>query len=128
VSALRRAVLAALEHHQVDRAAVVGLPNVGKSSLIVPLTRTQTNQVGGLTLSQRGGAAQRGEELAHCAAYAHTDQPGGWAKMDTKCTTPSQIPTGTGNTVRSFYYARTTVGSQGSSTTVSRSDTTHLTF
>jgi hypothetical protein len=50
---------------------------VGKSSLIVPLTRTQTNQVGRLTLSQRGGAAQRGEELAHRAAYAHTDQPGG---------------------------------------------------
>jgi hypothetical protein len=38
----------------------------------------------------------------------------------------SQIPTGTGNTVRSFYYARTTVRSQGSSTTVSRSDNSLL--
>jgi hypothetical protein len=36
------------------------------------------------------------------------------------CTTLSRIPTVTGNTVRSFYYARTTVRSQGSSTTVSR--------
>jgi hypothetical protein len=31
-------------------------------------------------------------------------------------------PLGAGNTVRSFYYARTTVRSEGSSTTVSRSD------
>jgi hypothetical protein len=34
---------------------------------------------------------------------------------------PPRIPTVDGNTVRSFYYARTTVRSQGSSTTVSRS-------
>lgn len=45
VGALRRAALAAMAHHKVDRAAVVGLPNVGKSSLIVPLTRNQTKQV-----------------------------------------------------------------------------------
>jgi hypothetical protein len=32
------------------------------------------------------------------------------------------------NTVRSFYYARTTVRSPGSSTTVSRSDNIRLTF
>jgi hypothetical protein len=28
-------------------------------------------------------------------------------KVDTKCTAPSRIPTVSGNTVRSFYYART---------------------
>jgi hypothetical protein len=42
------------------------------------------------------------------------------------CTRPTStlIPTVTGNTVRSFYYAGTTVRSQVSSTTVSRSDNT----
>ena len=48
-------------------------------------------------------------------------------KMDTNCTALSLIPTVTGNTARSFYYARTTVRSQGGSTTVSRSDTIQLT-
>jgi hypothetical protein len=44
-------------------------------------------------------------------------------KMDTKCTTPSLIPTVNGNTVRSFPYARTTVRSERKlKTTVSRSD------
>ena len=43
-------------------------------------------------------------------------------KMDTDCTALSLIPTVNGNTVRSFNYARTTVRSQGGSSTVSRSD------
>jgi hypothetical protein len=43
-------------------------------------------------------------------------------KVDTNCTALSLIPTVNGNTVRRFYYARTTVRSQGSSTAVSRSD------
>jgi hypothetical protein len=47
--------------------------------------------------------------------------------MDTRCTTSSLIPTATGDTVRSFYYARATVRSQGSSTKVSRADTIHST-
>jgi hypothetical protein len=47
------------------------------------------------------------------------------SKMDTNCTIPSLIPTVTGNMVRSFY-ARATVHSQGSSTTVSRSHNIHL--
>jgi hypothetical protein len=48
-------------------------------------------------------------------------------KMDTNCTALSLIPTGNGNTVRSFYCARTTVRSQGSSTKASRSGNIHST-
>jgi hypothetical protein len=33
-------------------------------------------------------------------------------KLDTNCTTLSVTPTGTGNTGRSFYYARITVRTQ----------------
>ena len=48
-------------------------------------------------------------------------------KLDINCTTLSLIPIVTGDTARSFYYARTTVRSQGSSTTVSRSENIQLT-
>jgi hypothetical protein len=48
-------------------------------------------------------------------------------KVETSCTILSLIPTVNGNTVRSFYYARTTVRGQGSSTTVPRSDDIQLT-
>jgi hypothetical protein len=43
-------------------------------------------------------------------------------KLDTKCTTPSLIPTVDGNTVRSFCTHGQLSADQGSSTTVSRSD------
>jgi hypothetical protein len=44
-------------------------------------------------------------------------------KVDTKCTAPSLIPTVNGNTVRSFSTHGQQSAAQGSSTTVSRSDT-----
>jgi hypothetical protein len=47
-------------------------------------------------------------------------------KLDINCTL-SLIPIVTGDTARNFYYARTTVCSQGSSTTVSRSENIQLT-
>jgi hypothetical protein len=43
-------------------------------------------------------------------------------KVDTKCTTPSLMPTVTGNTVRSFSTHGQQSAAKGSSTTVSRSD------
>ena len=48
-------------------------------------------------------------------------------KLDINCTL-SLIPIVTGDTVRGFHYARTTVRSQGSSTTASRSDNIRSTF
>jgi hypothetical protein len=42
--------------------------------------------------------------------------------MDTKCTTPSLIPTVNGNTVRSFSTHGQLSAAQGSSATVARSD------
>jgi hypothetical protein len=49
-----------------------------------------------------------------CSSHPRPETP---PELGTNCTTPSLIPTSTGNTVRSFCYARTTVRSQGSSTT-----------
>jgi hypothetical protein len=43
-------------------------------------------------------------------------------KVDTKCTTPSLIPTVNGNTVRSFSSHGQQSAAEGSSTTVARSD------
>lgn len=76
VGAVRRAALAAMTRHKVDRAVVVGLPNVGKSSLIVPLTRNQTKQVC-VCVCVRGFLAAPGL-LSSCCKGARFSAAGVW--------------------------------------------------
>jgi hypothetical protein len=73
--------------------------------------RTLTNQHCSHWQRRRNDAT----ELAHADM---TTLP----KVDTNCTTPSLIPTVTGNTVRSFSTHGQQPAAKGSSTTVSRSD------
>jgi hypothetical protein len=93
--------------------------------VLVALVATQQARAQQLTRGQRAlrGAPTR----AHACRLNATPPLSGHATQgDTNCTTLSLIPTATGNAVRSLYYAQTTVRSQGSSTTVSRSDNIHI--
>ena len=72
-----------------------------------------------------------GAQWSVTSTYFHTGagtdaqvNPPSRSQMDTNCTTLSRIPTVNSNTVRGFYYARTTVRSQGSS----RSDDIQFNF